>query len=123
MASPIRNQVLEAIKQKESLTDKELEKLLAKDGTKITESEFNKVLLDLEIMGLISVSWVTKYNRRVEAITEKIEEDEYEEQIKEPVYTESDYEVMFRQHRNFLLAISFSKSNEDFKKRFWLQTS
>ena len=59
----------------------------------ITKSEFNKVLLDLEIMGLISVSWVTKENRRVEAITEKIEVDEYEEQIKET--EEKDYEASF----------------------------
>jgi len=93
MAIPIRNQVLEVIKQKEGLTDKELEKLLTKDGLKITESEFNKVLLDLEIMGLISVSWVTKENRRVEIVTEKIEEDEYEEQIKET--EEKDYEASF----------------------------
>ncbi len=93
MTIPIRNHVLETIKQKESLTDKELEKLLAKDGTVITESEFNKVLLDLEIMGLISVSWVTKENRRVEAITEKIEEDDYDEQIKEA--EEKDYEASF----------------------------
>ena len=93
MAIPIRNQVLEAIKQKESLTDKELEKLLTKGGVEITESEFNKVLLDLEIMGLISVSWVTKDNRRVEIVTEKIEEDEYEEQIKET--EEKDYEASF----------------------------
>ena len=93
MTIPIRNHVLETIKQKEGLTDKELEKLLAKDGTKITESEFNKVLLDLEIMGLISVSWVTKDNRRVEAITEKIEEDEYEEVVKET--EEKDYEASF----------------------------
>ena len=93
MAIPIRNQVLEAIKQKESLTDKELEKLLTKGGVEITESEFNKVLLDLEIMGLISVSWVTKENRRVEIVTEKIEEDEYEEQIKET--EEKDYEASF----------------------------
>ena len=93
MAIPIRNQVLEAIKQKESLTDKELEKLLTKGGVEITESEFNKVLLDLEIMGLISVSWVTKENRRVEIVTEKIEEDEYEEQIKET--QEKDYEASF----------------------------
>ena len=93
MAIPIRNQVLEAIKQKESLTDKELEKLLTKGGVEITESEFNKVLLDLEIMGLISVSWVTKENRRVEIVTEKIEEDEYEEQIKEA--EEKDYEASF----------------------------
>ena len=55
MAIPIRNQVLETIRQKEGLTDKELEKLLAKDGLKITESEFNKVLLDLEIMGPLAI--------------------------------------------------------------------
>ena len=93
MAIPIRNHVLETIKQKENFTDKELEKALAKDGTVITEGEFNKVLLDLEIMGLISVSWVTKENRRIEAVTEKIEEDEYEEQIKET--QEKDYEASF----------------------------
>ena len=93
MTIPIRNHILETIKQKESFTDKELEKLLAKDGTVITESKFNKVLLDLEIMGLISVSWVTKENRRVEAITVKIEKDEYEEQIKDA--EEKDYEASF----------------------------
>jgi|TARA_B110001454_G_scaffold119951_1_gene111935 transcription initiation factor IIE alpha subunit len=93
MTIPIRNHVLETIKQKENFTDKELEKLLAKDGIIITEAKFNKVLLDLEIMGLISVSWVTKENRRVEAITEKIEVDEYDEQIKET--QEKDYEASF----------------------------
>ena len=93
MTIPIRNHILETIKQKESFTDKELEKILVKDGTEITENEFNKVLLDLEIMGLISVSWVTKDNRRVEAITEKIENDEYDKQIKET--EEKDYEASF----------------------------
>jgi len=93
MTIPIRNHILETIKQKESFTDKELRKILEKDGTDITESEFNKVLLDLEIMGLISVSWVTKENRRVEVITEKIEDDEYDKQIKET--EEKDYEASF----------------------------
>ena len=93
MTIPIRNQVLEIIKQKENFTDKELEKALTKKGTAITESEFNKVLLDLEIMGLINVAWVTKENRRIEAVTEKIEEDQYEEQIKET--QEKDYEASF----------------------------
>tara|TARA_Y100000758_G_C15701346_1_gene293441 strand:- start:15 stop:287 length:273 start_codon:yes stop_codon:yes gene_type:complete len=65
MVIPIRNHVLEIIKQKENFTDKELQKLLVKDGTVITESKFNKVLLDLEIMGLISVSWVTKDSQRI----------------------------------------------------------
>jgi arginine repressor len=93
MTIPIRNHVLETIKQEENFTDKELQKLLLKDGTIITEAKFNKVLLDLEIMGLISVSWVTKDTRRVEAITEKIEVDEYDEQIKEA--EEKDYEASF----------------------------
>ena len=83
MAIPIRNHVLEVIKQKENYTDKELEKALTKDGTIITEGKFNKVLLDLEIMGLINVAWVTKDNRRIQAVTEKVEEDAYDEQIKE----------------------------------------
>ena len=93
MAIPIRNHILETIKQKENFTDKELEKALTKDGTIITQGKFNKVLLDLEIMGLIHVSWVTKENRRIEAVTEKIEEDEYDEQIKET--EDKDYEASF----------------------------
>ena len=93
MAIPIKNHILETIRQKENFTDKELEKVLAKEGTIITEGKFNKVLLDLEIMGLISVSWVTKDNRRIQAVTEKIEKDEYEEQIKET--QEKDYEASF----------------------------
>ena len=93
MAIPMRNHVLETIKQKENFTDKELEKLLAKDGTVITEAKFNKILLDLEIMGLISVSWVTKDTRRVEAVTEKVEEEVYDEQIKKA--EEKDYEASF----------------------------
>ena len=93
MAIPIRNHLLDIIKQKENYTDKELEKALTKDGTMITEGEFNKVLLDLEIMGLINVSWVTKENRRIEAVTEKVEEDDYEEQIRET--QEKDYEASF----------------------------
>ena len=93
MTIPIKNHLLDIIKQKENYTDKELEKALTKDGTVITEGELNKVLLDLEIMGLINVSWVTKENRRIEAVTEKIEEDEYEEQIKET--QEKDYEASF----------------------------
>jgi len=93
MAIPVRNHVLDVISQKEGLTDKELEKLLAKNDVNLTENQFNKILLDLEIMGKISVTWITKENRRIEIITEKIEEDQYEEQIKEA--EEKDYEASF----------------------------
>jgi len=44
-------------------------------------------------MGLICVSWVTKDSKRIEAVTEKIEEDKYEKQIKEA--EEKDYEASF----------------------------
>ena len=59
MAILLKNQILEKIKEK-SLTDKELLKILAKEGNEIPTNDFNKTLLDLEIMGLITVSWLTK---------------------------------------------------------------
>ena len=55
MAIPIRNQILEKIKEKEGLTDKELNKILVKDEIVLTENEFNKILLDLEILSLIHI--------------------------------------------------------------------
>jgi len=49
--------------------------------------------LDLEILGLIKVAWITKDERRIEvAIVEK-EVDEIEEQNKETM--EKDYEASF----------------------------
>ena len=50
MTIPIRNHLLDLIKQKENWTDKELQKALTKEDTVMTEGKFNKVLLDLEIM-------------------------------------------------------------------------
>jgi len=93
MTIPIKNHILDIIKQKENYTDKELEKALTKDDMTLSQGKFNKVLLDLEIMGLINVSWITKENRRIEAVIEKVEEDEYDEQIKET--QEKDYEASF----------------------------
>ena len=93
MAIPIRNTVFDKIKEAGSLTDSELYKGLLKDGYAMTEDKFNKLLLDLEIMGLINVSWITKDNRRIEAIVIKEEIDEVEEQNKEAM--EKDYEASF----------------------------
>tara|TARA_B110000014_G_C20002910_1_gene519779 strand:+ start:526 stop:828 length:303 start_codon:yes stop_codon:yes gene_type:complete len=93
MAIPIRNKILEKIKAKEGLTDKELCKLLAKDDIALADSEFNKILLDLEIMGLISVSWMTKDSKRIELISIREEEDEYEKQVQNS--EEKDYEASF----------------------------
>jgi len=93
MAIPIRNTVFDKIKEAGSLTDSELYKSLLKDGYAMTEDKFNELLLDLEIMGLINVSWITKDNRRIEAIVIKEEIDEVEEQNKEAM--EKDYEASF----------------------------
>jgi len=93
MTIPIKNRVFDKIKEAGSLTDSELFKSLSKDGIIITEDKFNKILLDLEIMGLINVAWIMKDARRIEAITIKEEVDEVEEQNKEAM--EKDYEASF----------------------------
>jgi len=49
------------------MTDSDLTNALTKDGVSITEAELDKTLLDLEIYGLVRVSWVTKDKRRIEA--------------------------------------------------------
>jgi len=93
MAIPIRNTVFDKIKEAGSLTDSELFKSLSKDGFIMTEDKFNKLLLDLEIMGLINVAWFTKDKRRIEVVIIKEEIDEVEEQNKEVM--ENDYEASF----------------------------
>jgi riboflavin synthase len=90
---PIKNIVYEKIKVATSLTDADLVKALTKSGTTLPDDKFNKILLDLEIMGLIKVSWLTKDTRRVEVTIQEVEEDDYEEQNKEMM--EKDYEASF----------------------------
>ncbi len=93
MAIPIKNTVFDKIKETGSLTDSELSKALIKDGFVLAEDRFNKILLDLEIMGLIKVTWLTKDTRRIEVVVEKEEDDEIETQNKEMM--EKDYEASF----------------------------
>ena len=97
MTIKYKNIILEKIKNDGSLTDKSLSKALAKDGYLISDDLFNKTLLDLEIMGLINVSWITKNTRRVETVTEQIE-DEVEIQNKKML--EKDYEASFPKANN-----------------------
>jgi len=90
---PLKNIVYEKIKAVTSITDADLVKTLTKAGIVLADDKFNKILLDLEIMGLIKVSWLTKDTRRVEVAVQDVEEDEYEEQTKETM--ERDYEASF----------------------------
>ena len=93
MAIPLRNTIYEKIKDVNSLTDVELYKSLTKDGLNIPEDKFNKLLLDLEILGLIKVAWFTKDERRIEIVVISKEEDPIKKQNKETM--EKDYEASF----------------------------
>ena len=92
MAILLKNKILERVQQSEGVTDKELFKDLSKNNT-ILENEFNKTLLDLEIKGLISVSWLTKDTKRIEYVSIDNKNDDYDDQVKET--EEKDYEASF----------------------------
>ena len=84
---------MEKVQEKGSITDTTLIKSLVKDGYHISDDLFNKTLLDMEIMGLINVNWLTKDTRRIEIVTNKEEEDDVELQNKKSL--EKDYEDSF----------------------------
>ena len=88
----LKNKILEKVQQSEGLTDKELLTALSKNDA-ILESEFNKILLDLEIKGLISVSWQSKNIKRIEYVTIDTPDDDYDKQIQET--EDKDYEASF----------------------------
>jgi len=93
MTIKYKNLVLEKIKESNTITDKTLSKKLVSDGYVISEGFFNQILLDLEIMGLITVSWITKDTRRIEIVSNQEEEDEIENSNKKMM--EKDYESSF----------------------------
>ena len=66
MKYPLRNLIYEKIKQAGNITDSDLVNALSKDTISLNEADLNKILLDLEIYGLIRVSWITKDKRRIE---------------------------------------------------------
>lgn len=68
MKYPIRNLLYEKIRQAGTMTDIDLMNALQKEGLTLADSEFNKTLMDLEIYGLVKVSWITKEKRRIELI-------------------------------------------------------
>jgi len=93
MTIPLKNLIYEKVKEAGSLTDSELSKILVKEGIVLSDDEFNKTLLDLEIYGLIKVGWLSKDERRIEVVEKQEEEDEVEVQNREKL--ERDYEAGF----------------------------
>ena len=70
MSYPIRTIVFEKIKQYGNITDQELLNSLSKDDIITLEDDLNKILLDLEIYGLIQVTWIAKDKKRIEIVNQ-----------------------------------------------------
>ncbi len=67
MNSPLKFKVYEYLKDVKHATDEQLFEFLNKNGG-CSKNELNKVLMQLEILGLVSIRWVAKEKRRVEVI-------------------------------------------------------
>jgi hypothetical protein len=68
MRYPLRYAAFEWMKEERSATDGDLMEALNKNGSKCSPDELNKVLMQLEILGLITVRWIGKDKRRIEII-------------------------------------------------------
>ena len=74
MRYPLRYAAFEWIKEKKSITDDDLIEALNKNGSKCSPDELDKLLMQLEINGLITIRWVAKDKRRIEMIEKPSEE-------------------------------------------------
>jgi len=74
---PLRYAAFEWLKQQKASTDADLMDALNKNGSKCSSDEIDKVLMQLEILGLITVRWVGKDRRRLEVV-ENLPEDSRE---------------------------------------------
>jgi DNA-binding PadR family transcriptional regulator len=74
MRYPLKYAAFEWIKEKKSTTDDDLIEALNKNGNKCSPDELDKLLMQLEILGLITIRWVAKDKRRVEMVEKPSEE-------------------------------------------------
>lgn len=74
MRFPLRYAAYEWMKEKKSATDDVLLDALNKNGRKCSPDELDKVLMQLEILGLVTIRWVAKDKRRVEFLEKPAEE-------------------------------------------------
>lgn len=71
-AKPLHTLLVETLdSNKGSMNDTQLFKQLKKSNRDLSESTFNKVLLRLELEGLIHVSTLTKKKRRIDLVLQK----------------------------------------------------
>lgn len=74
MRYPLRYAAFEWIKEKKSTTDDDLMEALNKNGSRCSPDELDKLLMQLEILGLVTIRWVAKDKRRVEMVEKPSEE-------------------------------------------------
>ncbi|HXW94539.1 MAG TPA: hypothetical protein VEJ19_02385 [Nitrososphaerales archaeon] len=66
MRYPLTYTAFEWIKEKRSATDDDLLEALNKNGGRCSPAELDKVLMQLEILGLVTIRWVARDKRRIE---------------------------------------------------------
>jgi hypothetical protein len=71
---PLRFAAFEWIKEKKRVTDDDLMEALNKNGSKCSPDEMDKILMQLEILGLVTVRWVGKDKRQIEFVEKPSEE-------------------------------------------------
>jgi hypothetical protein len=78
MKPPLRYRVFEYLKDKKAATDDEVLDFINKSDS-YSVHELNKCLMDLEILGAVSIRWVAKEKRRVEFVETPLEPTHYSE--------------------------------------------
>ena len=68
---PLATAVLMAIQKRQGvILDDELIKILSMEFGDVSKTEINQILMELEIRGIVHVSYITKSKRRIEIIRE-----------------------------------------------------
>ncbi|NPE08954.1 MAG: hypothetical protein GNW80_11790 [Asgard group archaeon] len=70
---PLSTAVLIVIQKRQGvLLDDELVKILSMEFGDVSKTEINQVLMELEIRGIVHVSFITKSKRRIELIRDNM---------------------------------------------------
>ncbi|MHA1531022.1 MAG: hypothetical protein ACTSR6_03395 [Candidatus Heimdallarchaeota archaeon] len=70
---PLATAVLMAIQKRQGvLLDDELSKILSMEFGDVSKTEINQILMELEIRGIVHVSYITKSKRRIELIRDNM---------------------------------------------------
>lgn len=70
---PLATAVLMAIQKRQGvLLDDELVKILSMEFGDVSKTEINQILMELEIRGIVHVSFITKSKRRIELVRDNM---------------------------------------------------